>query len=110
MSDVFSYESHTHHLHKFDGSTTSQVLTKTDAEVFTDIQTSQGILGGCKYFAYPFGQYDTGTINTLKSLGFTIAVTTKNGKVTLGENRLEMDRVGVLPGVGLTEFADKVDN
>ena len=110
MNDVYSYESHTHNLHNLDGSNSSQVLTKTDAEVYTDIQTSQGILGGSKYFAYPYGQYDTGTINTLKSLGFTMAVTTKNGKVTLGENKLEMDRVGVLPGVGVTEFADKVDN
>lgn len=110
MGDVYSYESHTHNLHNLDGNTISQVLTKTDAEVYTDIQTSQGILGGSKYFAYPFGQYDNGTINTLKSLGFTIAVTTKTGKVTLGENKLEMDRVQVLPGLGVKEFAEKVDN
>lgn len=109
MRDVFNYESHTHSLHNLDGNT-SHVLTKTDAEVYTDIQTSQGILGGSKYFAYPFGQYNTGTINTLKSLGFTIAVTTRYGKVTLGENKLEMDRVQVLPGTGVTEFAEKVDN
>ena len=110
MSDVYSYESHTHNLHNLDGSTGSQVLTTADAEVYADIQTSQGILGGFKYFAYPFGQYDTDTINTLKSLGFTMAVTTKNGKVTLGENKLEMARIQILPGVGVTEFADKVDN
>ena len=110
MSDVYSYESHTHNLHNLDGSTGSQLLTKADAEVYVDIQTSQGILGGFKYFAYPFGQYDTDTINTLKSLGFTMAVTTKNGKVTLGENKLEMDRIQILPGIGVTEFADKVDN
>ena len=109
MRDVFSYESHTHNLHNLDGNI-SQLLTKAEAEVFTDIQTSQDILGGSKYFAYPFGQYNTGTINILKNLGFTIAVTTKNGKVTLGENKLEMDRIGVQPGIGVAEFAKKVDN
>ena len=110
MSDVYSYESHTHNLHSLNEDNSSQILTTTDAEVYTDIQTSQGILGGFKYFAYPFGQYDIDTINTLKSLGFTMAITTKNGKVTLGENKLELDRIQILPGVGVTEFADIVDN
>ena len=39
-----------------------------------------------------------------------MAITTKNGKVTLGENKLELDRIQILPGVGVTEFADIVDN
>ena len=51
MSDVYSYESHTHNLHSLNEDNSSQILTTTDAEVYTDIQTSQGILGGFKYFA-----------------------------------------------------------
>lgn len=106
MTDVYDYHNHTHALHNIVNGV-SDVVSKPDSTVYSDLQTAKSLVSS-NYFAYPFGQYDTGTISTLKSLGFTMAVTTKNGKVKLGDDKLQLKRVGIEPGMTLTEFANSV--
>ena len=108
MADVFNYGSHTNALHNLNNGV-SDVISKSDPVVYSDFQKSKQILD-TNHFAYPFGQYDSATINTLKSLGFTMAVTTKNGKINLGEDMLQLQRINIVPGMTLTEFANAVDN
>ncbi|HWK24136.1 MAG TPA: polysaccharide deacetylase family protein [Ureibacillus sp.] len=106
LDDVFNYGSHTHALHNiFNGR--SQVLLVSDSVVTSDIKISKDILK-TNYFAYPFGQYNSKTINILKSLGFTMAVTTKNGKVHLGDDKLQLNRLGIEPGMSINQFAKDV--
>ena len=108
MADVFNYGSHTNALHNLNQGV-SDVISKPDSVVYSDFQKSKQILDS-NHFAYPFGQYDSATINTLKSLGFTMAVTTKNGKINLGEDKLQLQRINVVPGMSLTTFANAVNN
>ena len=39
-----------------------------------------------------------------------MAVTTKNGKINLGEDKLQLQRINVVPGMSLTTFANAVNN
>lgn len=103
MTDVFNYGNHTHALHNAVKGV-SDVVSKPDSTVYSDIQTAKNILG-TNHFAYPFGQYNSSTINTLKQLGFKTAVTTKSGKVKLGEDKLQLERINIYPGMTLTEFS-----
>jgi peptidoglycan/xylan/chitin deacetylase (PgdA/CDA1 family) len=108
MTDVFNYGSHTHALHNFiEG--VSDLTSKSDSVVYSDLQKSKQILG-TNHFAYPFGKYDSATLHTLKSLGFTMAVTTENGKINLGEDKLQLQRINIVPGMTLTNFAKAVNN
>lgn len=108
MTDVFNYGSHTHALHNLNKGI-SDVVSKPDSMVYSDFQKSKQILD-TNHFAYPFGHYDQATINTLKSLGFTMAVTTKHGKVNLGEDKLQLQRINVVPGMTLAQFAKNINN
>lgn len=48
-----------------------------------------------RMFAYPFGQYDTATLEVLRGLPVSRAVTTQAGMLHTTDNRLEMPRVRV---------------
>lgn len=107
MSDVFGYGNHTHALHNVVNGV-SDVVSKPNSVVYADFKTARDILK-TNYFAYPFGQYNSTTISNLKSLGFTMAVTTKSGRVNLGEDKMQIERLGIEPGVTLNQFANKVN-
>jgi peptidoglycan/xylan/chitin deacetylase (PgdA/CDA1 family) len=108
MSDVFTFESHTHRLHHLSGRK-SDVLIKPYNVVKEDIKRSKDILGA-RYFAYPFGQYNSSIIRILNELDFKLAVTTKEGKVHIGDPLLEIKRLGVYPEYTLKDFAKMVQN
>jgi len=108
MRDVFMFESHTHRLHNLNGSK-SHVLTNPYNVVKEDIKLSQNILGA-RYFAYPFGQYNDSTLRILNELGFKLSVTTKEGKVRIGDPLLEIKRLGVSPKHTIKDFARMVQN
>lgn len=108
MSDVFHYGSHTHNLHSLIGNK-AKGLTVSSEELYEDLLTSQNILG-TYYFAYPFGQYDQRFIDTVKKAGYRMAVSTRRGKVNLGEDLYTLERLGIEPGLSINEFAKKVSN
>lgn len=108
MSDVFRYGSHTHNLHSLVGNK-ALGLTVSNQELLNDLLMSKNILDTV-YFAYPFGQYDQRFIDALKKTGYRMAVTTKGGKVNLGDDLFELKRLGIEPGLSINEFAKKVGN
>lgn len=106
MSDVFRYGSHTHNLHQLINNK-GIALTVSQQQLYEDLRLSKGILG-TSYFAYPFGHYDQRLINTLKTSGYRMALTTQSGKVKLGDNVYTLKRLGIEPGISITEFARKI--
>lgn len=108
MSDVYNYYGHTHALHNLTNKNQSHLVVKSTADIKNDLQLNRRILKDMTYLAYPFGQYNQTTIQLLKETGFTMAYTIKNGKATLGINKMTIPRVGIEPNVSLKEFAKKV--
>lgn len=108
MTDVYNYYGHTHALHNLTNKNQSHLVVKSAAEINKDLQLNRQILKGMTYLAYPFGQYNNSTIQLLKNNGFTMAYTTKSGKVKLGMNKLALPRMGIEPNVSLNQFAGKV--
>lgn len=109
MTDVYNYYGHTHALHNLTNNNQSHLVVKSKAEIKKDLQLNRQILKDTTYLAYPFGQYNQTTIQLLKESGFTLAYTIKNGKATLGINKMEIPRVGIEPNVSIKEFAKKVE-
>lgn len=108
MSDVFRYGSHTNALHDLKGRTGTALLV-SDEQLYEDLLLSKNILE-TNYFAYPFGQYDQRFIDTLKKTGYTMALSTRRGKVNLGEDLYTLERLGIEPGLTIQGFAQKVNN
>lgn len=108
MADVYNYYGHTHALHNLTNKNQSHLVTKSNAEINQDLQLNRKNLKNMTYLAYPFGQYNSTTIQLLKNNGFTLAYTTKNGKAKLGVDKFAIPRIGIEPNVTLKEFAGKV--
>jgi peptidoglycan/xylan/chitin deacetylase (PgdA/CDA1 family) len=102
MADVFEYGAHTHNLHFLDGKT-SHVLTKPDSDLIEDFKLNKELIK-TDYFVYPYGQYNSRTIEILQELGFKMAFTTKEGKVKPGDNPFTLKRIGVFPWTTMERF------
>ena len=55
------------------GSQGGGILCLDDDYVLNDLKTSQDLLGGSKYFAYPFYDFNDRAISLLKQSGFKLA-------------------------------------
>ncbi|TKC17007.1 cell wall-binding repeat-containing protein [Robertmurraya kyonggiensis] len=110
MSDVFNYHSHTHALHQLTLDQKGYLITKDYNTVINDLALSSRTLNNSPYFAYPFGHYNSTTIQQLKQTGYRIAFTTKSGKVKLGDDKFQLKRVGIPPGLSASEFYNKIRN
>lgn len=86
IDDDFSYldsnylhlESHTENMHnQYEcagyGSQGGGILCLPEDHVLNDLKTSQDKLGGSKYFAYPFFDFNDRAISLLKKAGFNMA-------------------------------------
>lgn len=67
ISDVWDYQSHTYNLHNLRNSK-SDVITKSYAELSTDLKQNKKDLPRSTSFAYPFGQYNATTIKAIKRI------------------------------------------
>lgn len=117
MRDVFDFQGHTHSLHLKDANNKSYMIIKSYDEIVNDLNMNKqciqpySINQQMKYFAYPFGQYDTEAINALKATGFTMAFTTTTGNVKLGDtNMYTLKRQGITPSHTLEDFINIVTN
>jgi peptidoglycan/xylan/chitin deacetylase (PgdA/CDA1 family) len=77
-SDKLYLESHSHNMHnqyecKGYGSQGGGILCLDREYVLNDLKTSQEILGGSTYFAYPFFDFSDRAISLLKEAGFKMA-------------------------------------
>ena len=105
-SENIDIQSHSYDMHKSGKDGKGIFLSKTYDEALEDIKKSQEVLGGNSVtaFAYPFGQYNDQSKKVLKEAGIKIAVTTKNGKVYKGSNKLELPRKRIMDGISLNGF------
>lgn len=77
-SDYLDLESHTHNMHnQYEcpgyGMQGGGILCLPEEQVLSDLKTSQDILGGSTYFAYPFFDVNDRAIELLKKAGFKLA-------------------------------------
>ena len=77
-SNYLDLESHTHNMHnQYEcpgyGMQGGGILCLPEEQVLNDLKTSQEILGGSKYFAYPFFDVNDRAIKLLKEAGFRLA-------------------------------------
>ncbi|MGG3186881.1 cell wall-binding repeat-containing protein [Priestia megaterium] len=104
MKNVFDYQAHTHNLHNLNNEKKSDVITKPYETVKEDIKLNKSILNAHS-LAYPFGHYNDNTIQILKELGFSSAMTTKPGYVNVGDDPYQLKRIGIYQSTTLSNFA-----
>ncbi len=101
--DVFEYASHTHALHVLDDNKKGYLVTKPLEEVKEDLKTAMDLLDTGS-LAYPYGHYNSEILETLDSLGYTMAFTVKSGKVKPGDSLLELRRQSIFAKTSLRRF------
>lgn len=105
-SDVFQYEGHADRFHRMVGKK-SFLLAKPSEDVLIDLGLSRMLLDA-HYFAYPYGQYTKDTIQLVKKAGYTMALTTRPGKVHSGTPPFEVPRYSILSTTTIRQFKNMV--
>lgn len=82
------------------------ILCKDKAQIIEDLKKSSDSLGGSKYFAYPFYEYNDHAIEALKEAGFTMAFAGGGRKVTRGIDKYKVPRFGIAN----TDTLEKIKN
>lgn len=82
-------------------------------DVFLEVGNSKGVIERlldktCSFFAYPYGSFNDDTVNVLRSLGFTCAVTVEEGSIDEGENLFKLKRVSIDRSTSLIQFRGKI--
>lgn len=112
--DVFDIQSHSHFLHRLDNHKRPIIFSRQSHTIVLDLQRSQRVLrllNPHQYaFAYPFGGYNQRAINATKAAGMTLAVTTQQGKVRLGDSPYALKRLYALSTDPIEKFARMVGN
>lgn len=112
--DVFDIQSHSHFLHRLDKNKRPIIFSRQYHSIILDLQRSQRVLrllNPHQYaFAYPFGGYDQRAIDASKAGGMSLAVTTVQGKVRLGDNPYALKRLYALSTDSIEKFARMVGN
>jgi len=108
-SDVFTFASHTHAMHKKESGTT--LLERSlMGEIIEDLNLSFGIVDNTFAFAYPHGQHSQTAINALKESGIEMAYTITKGYVTQNSNPFALNRFTVYRETSLNELSRIVAN
>lgn len=112
--DVFDIQSHSHFLHRLDNNKKPIIFSRQSHTIILDLQRSQRVLrllNPHQYaFAYPFGGYNQRAITAVKASGMTLAVTTQQGKVRLGDPPFALKRLYALSTDPIEKFARMVGN
>lgn len=102
--------SHTHNMHRgsagdvgFPGKWGIMQIMPVQEGV-ADLTTSQEILGGSQYFAYPFGNFGGNSKEILAQAGFRMAFTTQYGAVRRGYDLYELPRLRVSGSLDISGF------
>ena len=112
-SDYLALESHTDLLHnqyecKGMGLQGGGILCKDKDYVLNDLKTSQEKVGGSKYFAYPFFDFNERAIELLKEAGFNMAFIGQyntNGFSTPGKtNKYKIPRKTIFSSTSMNDF------
>ena len=113
VSDYLDLESHTHNMHNQYqcpgyGLQGGGILCLSEDKIKADLKASQDALGGSKYFAYPFFDWNERAIRILKEMGFHMAFVGAAGNdgvsTPLVTNKFQMRRKTMFSDVSLNEF------
>ena len=117
-SDYLDLESHTHNMHnQYEcpgyGMQGGGILCLPEDQVLSDLKTSQDILGGSTYFAYPFFDFNDRAIKLLKEAGFKLAFIgqydTEGYSYKDKTNHYKLRRMGIFSDTDLNEFISYLD-
>lgn len=103
MRDVFTFEGHTHNMHRFAIGSCGALVCEPLPLVKQDLETSLAVFPH-DYFAYPFGQYNDHTIDVLKEIGIKMAFTTRKDYVQLGDDVYRVPRIDVQRSMTFPQF------
>ena len=112
-SNYLDLESHTHNMHnQYEcpgyGSQGGGILCLPEEEVLEDLRTSQEKLGGSKYIAYPFFDFNDRAIKLLKEAGFKLAFIgqydTEGYSYPLITDRYKVRRMTIFSDTSMDEF------
>jgi peptidoglycan/xylan/chitin deacetylase (PgdA/CDA1 family) len=104
MRDVFVEGSHTSLLHYVNTNINQAALLYEDTEtIVKDLLVSKGMLN-TNYFAYPFGAYNSRTLNILRDLNFNMAFTISPKNAKIGDSLLEIGRYTITPSTSMNNF------
>lgn len=108
-SPVIDFQSHSHNMHIAGSDGKGAFLTLSYEDACNDLNTTRSIIGeNCVVFCYPFGHYNDKAEQTLKDCKYTLAFTTKYGRVSPGMNSYELPRIRMSKGDSLQSFISKV--
>jgi peptidoglycan/xylan/chitin deacetylase (PgdA/CDA1 family) len=107
-SSHMDFQSHSHDSHRAGANGKGRLINMSYEEAVQDVTKSKTIIGNCKVFCYPFGHYNDTSIQALKDSGYTLAFTTKEGRVYPGANKFALPRIRMSKGVSLNSFIEKV--
>ena len=108
-SNKIIFESHSHDMHRAGTDGKGRILTLSYDEACKDVKTSQSFIGSATVFCYPFGHYNDACYKILKDSGYTLAFTTKYGRVRPGDNCYALSRIRMSKGDSLKSFISKVE-
>ncbi len=109
ISPVVDLQSHSHNMHIAGSDGKGAILTLSYEDACNDLNTSRSIIGeNCIVFCYPFGHFNDKAKQTLKDCKYTLAFTTKYGRVSPGMNCYELPRIRMSEGDSLQSFISKV--
>ncbi len=103
-ADVFDYGSHTHNFHQKDEAGTAFLNASSPSDVKDDLEQAAAWIGSRQAFAAPYGEYNTGTLEILRSMGVELSFTLTPGYAVPGRNSLEIPREGIYPSYTLNDF------
>ena len=106
-SDVFSYYSHSHDLHKLDREGKSLMITSSQSVIRKDMLLARAFVN-CSYLAYPYGQRNQTVMALLRRTGYRMAFTTDTGYVKKRSNVYELPRFTITPLISVEKFGDIV--
>lgn len=102
------FQSHSHNMHKAGKDGKGIFLTLSYDKAYQDVKKSREIIGGATVFCYPFGHYNQTTKKILKEAGYTLAFTTKGGRVYSGMDPYTLPRIRMSKGDSLNTFKERV--
>lgn len=118
-SDYLDLESHTHNMHnQYEcpgyGMQGGGILCLPEEQVLNDLKTSQDILGGSTYFAYPFFDVNDRAIKLLKEAGFKLAFIgqydTEGYSYKDKTDHYKLRRMSIFSDTDLDEFISYLDS
>ncbi|MBD2819908.1 polysaccharide deacetylase family protein [Xenorhabdus sp. 42] len=114
MQNSFDFQSHTHFLHRLGKNKQPILFNRTHHTILYDFKRSRRSLTELNphvfYLSYPFGGYNPKSMKAAKKSGFHLAVTTKQGKVKLGDNPFSLKRLYILRTDPIEKMARLIAN